>query len=65
MKRIFKRIGAVAVVAVLAFSLTACRKKTCSLCGKEFTFGGDSMTVGEVEFVFCDDCLEGARQLLP
>lgn len=50
MKRILKKIGAVTVAAALAFSLTACGKKTCSLCGKEFSFGGETIKIEGLEF---------------
>lgn len=63
MNRILKKIGAVAVVAALAFSLTACGKKTCSICGKEFSSGGSTTKLGDVEISICGDCLKLAGNL--
>lgn len=63
MKKILKKIGAVAVVVTLAFSLTACGKKTCSLCGKEFSSGGSTIEMGGVKISVCDSCLKSAANL--
>lgn len=60
MKKIMKRVGAFAAAAVLTLSLTGCGKKTCMVCGKEFSSGGTTVEYNGVEMSVCGDCLKQA-----
>lgn len=58
MKKVFKRIGAFAAAAVLTLSLSGCGKKTCSVCGKSFSSGGQTTEILGQEISICGDCLK-------
>ncbi len=58
MKKVFKRVGAFAAAAVLTLSLSGCGKKTCSICGKSFSSGGQTVEFGGVEVSVCGDCIK-------
>lgn len=60
MKRIAKIGSTIAVLAALALSMTGCSPKTCSVCGKQFTSGGKTMSYQGVEASICGECIDKA-----